>query len=579
MGLARLPQDDRAALAKTVKSQGYRAVSTATGLTHQTIRRALSGGLLAQKTHAAVKSLARQPAKVLTSQDFAGALRRAARRAPQRTNGAYSWPLETIRAARDAQLAGRFAVPVKLAEAMRTDDAIFVARRNRIAAQYALATKLAAHESARGAAVASRCAASVTVTPDVLTGIHGTLADHGVAIGHVERTPTADGTRVDMRLTEWPLEHVVYDSAREVLTTNARDETGRIDITHGDGEWIIFRKSADKPWTQEACLLPGALLWAAHTGALADWAGGSRAHGDPKVTGELPEGFALLDADGELTPEATAFLALLVDIVAGEAPAGLIPPGAKANFMAGSSNAWQIFVELVENREKAAARIYLGTDAILGTVGGAPGIDISALFAVASTLLQSDLLAIQTGLKTGLYEPWTAINEGDTRLAPHLEYVLPDPDADARQAEQAAKRTRLHTLIGEMREQKLEVTQADVDRLAAELGVSPTPRLASVENQTSTIVLAPTDVAKVVRVREARAAQGLQPFGTPENPDPRDDLTLTELEAKTQAKAEAAKAQAEAAAQADADAKVKAAPEAPSPTEPTAPTAPPEPTP
>lgn len=49
------------------------------------------------------------------------------------------------------------------------------------------------------------------------------------------------------------------------------------------------------------------------------------------------------------------------------------------------------------------------------------------------------------------------------------------------------------------------------------------------------LTLAPTDVAKVVRVREARGAQGLPPFG-----DERDDMTLPELEASAKAKADAA---------------------------------------
>lgn len=42
-------------------------------------------------------------------------------------------------------------------------------------------------------------------------------------------------------------------------------------------------------------------------------------------------------------------------------------------------------------------------------------------------------------------------------------------------------------------------------------------------------------MAKVVRVREARGAQGLPPFG-----DERDDMTLPELEASAKGKADAA---------------------------------------
>lgn len=57
------------------------------------------------------------------------------------------------------------------------------------------------------------------------------------------------------------------------------------------------------------------------------------------------------------------------------------------------------------------------------------------------------------------------------------------------------------------------------------------------------IPLAPTDVAKVTRVAEARASVGLAPFG-----DERDDLTIEELAAQIAAKAEAAKLASEPAA-------------------------------
>ena len=58
------------------------------------------------------------------------------------------------------------------------------------------------------------------------------------------------------------------------------------------------------------------------------------------------------------------------------------------------------------------------------------------------------------------------------------------------------------------------------------LGVSVPCKLAAFEAQAIPLQLAPTDIAKVVTAREARAAQGLPPFG-----DERDDMTITELEA------------------------------------------------
>src|SRR5690606_29830256 len=57
---------------------------------------------------------------------------------PQRMQGVYSWTLARIRQARDHQQSGYFELPVRLAEAMRTDDALFTAYQARCATQSAI---------------------------------------------------------------------------------------------------------------------------------------------------------------------------------------------------------------------------------------------------------------------------------------------------------------------------------------------------------------------------------------------------------------------------------------------------------
>lgn len=514
----------------TITRESARQVAKRAGVHHGTIANALQG----KPIHAdALERLSKIIPKTRSAGEFK-ASRGLDWKPPIQKDASLSWPLEKIRAARDAQMRGEFDQPARLAEAMRTDDAIYVAYQNRIAPQAAIAAKLVACEGARGEAVRRKAAASVTVERSVLAGIQGTMANHGLAIGYARHDVNSTGTIVSMRLEEWPLEAVRWNPSREVLETSTR-EMSRVDIVHGDSHWLVFAKFKIKPWTQAACLLPASMVWASHANGVADWAGGSKAHGLSQIMGALPDDFALEDEDGALTKDAQAFLDLMTALANGDTRAALAPPGFDAKFLANSSTAWQIFAELIQNREKAAARIYQGTDAALGSVGGAPGVDIAALFGVATTILQGDFGAIETALKTGLYDPWTAINEGDSRYAPRLEYQMPDPDADAKHAQSAAGRTRLATAIKEMRDQKFEITQADVDLLAKELGVHPAPRLASIDKQTATIQLAPTDVAKVVRVREARASQGLPPFG-----DERDDMTITQLDATIQQKADIA---------------------------------------
>lgn len=452
----------------------------------------------------------------------------------------FSWSLEVIREARDAQMLGQFRLPVHLARAMRTDDALYTAYHNRIAPQAAIEALLVPASGARGERVKARAASSCIIPRNVLAGINGTLANHGVAIGYNQQEVNDEGTRIDFRLTEWPLEFIRWDRAHECFRARTRDGGSEEFVTHGDGRWIVFRKFDDDPWTQEACVLPAAILWYAHMSGIRDWALASTSHGQAKIIGELPAGVTLQTKDGKLTAEAQAILSMLQDIVSGESGAAVRPSGAKTDFLANGSTAWQVFKELIENREKAAARIYQGTDATLGAQGGAPGVDIAALFNVATTKIQGDFRAIQEGLRTGLLEPWTAINYGDSTYAPSLVYQLPDTETNEQVAQIDKRRAAFAARLKEMREAGMLIDQAFVNKLALEYRIDP-PTLAPVASVSVPLALAPTDVAKVVRVDEVRGSQGLQPMG-----DERGKLTIPELDALAKSQTAAATAQAQA---------------------------------
>lgn len=469
----RICPDTVNAIRDRVNARGLRRTARDVGVSPSTLARALAGGGTSERTAAVLR---RVPARVRTSNDFEQI---PAVRPPRPRDTATSWSIPKIRSAIEAQMRGQFAEPKRMAEAMRRDDAIYVARSNRVLPVQVVASELHAHDSARGASVARRAIESVQAPRTVLAGIYGTLVDHDVAIGYVEHEPNASGTRVDMRLTEWPLEHVRWNNADETLETQTRDGVV-MPITHGDGRWIVFRRFAFMPWREMACLLPAAFVWAAHAEGVSDWQSSSRAHGLAKIIGELSEGHDLTDANGDVTNVAQKFYDMLEQLVEGDSAVAIRPAGSKTDFLANGSNAWQVFAENIVSREKAAARIYLGTDAILGSMGGAPGIDIAQLFGLASTKFQSDFNAIHAGLATGLYEPWTAINEGDTRYAPSMRFLLPDPDRDGKRAELALNRERLTKGIADMRAQGLAVTQETVDRMAADYGVEPAPQLAAI---------------------------------------------------------------------------------------------------
>ena len=417
-------------------------------------------------------------------------------RAPMQNSAAYSWDLPRIMAARDQQMGGRFYDAVKLAAAMRTDDALAVAYENRLAPQRSLGVRLVAAPGARGLRVAAEGENAfgrngASVTSETISALEGTLVNHGVAVGYNRWAARDDGSRLDLVHEVWPLEFCTVNQITRQLYTYcdpsfvpegqppAQRTPGGMMINipwTPDGTWVVYRMIDNQPWNQSAALLSGALVWSRHAFAARDWSKGSASHGNAKIVGTLPAEWALQQTNPttgaiELTPEAESYLALLQDIAALECPVGISQAGSTLQYLTNSSRAWEVWRELMLNAEKAAARIYLGTDGTLGSQGGAPGVDISELFGVATTRVQSSLAAITRGLQTGVIDPWAAVNFGDSSLAPLREYIIPDPDAQRVREEQQKNEAAFTAAIVARRQAGLDVTQEVVDELAERYGV------------------------------------------------------------------------------------------------------------
>jgi hypothetical protein len=393
----------------------------------------------------------------------------------------YTWDLRAIRRARDAQIRGEFTEPVRMAEAMRTNDALFTAYQTRVAVQSAIRLLWCGAQTPRGELARARVERAILLPQHIRESIAGTMCNHGIAIGYNEHTVVDDpqyGPTIRMSLTEWPLEHVRYNPSAGTLETRTRDN-GQVTIVHGDGRWTVFRKFGVAPWTQDACVLPGALVWAAHGGCISDWAGASASHGQPKVIGQLQAGVNLgSGTGGTLTPEAQAVLQIISALVSGDSVAGVLPAGAEAKLLYNGSTAWQVFKELGLDRGKAAMRIYTGTDATLGSQGGAPGVDIESLFGVASQRIQGDFEALERGFREGSTLPWASLHGLPEKDIPCAEYAMPDADGERKAGQESAAVTRLRTAVEDMKAAGLEVTQETVNVLCKVLNVSVTCTLA-----------------------------------------------------------------------------------------------------
>jgi hypothetical protein len=423
-----------------------------------------------------------------------------------------AWNLDMIFAARDEQMLGQFVRPSRMVEQMRTDDALFVAYRSRLAPQSLVPVEMEAAHGARGASIADESDASfgpngVAISAETIQDIHGCLVNHGVAFGACTMTPREDGSRVDAEMHYWPIEYIRWDPVFRVFKARADPNTVEpgdipnspyneygfvggywIPVVHGDGRWVIFKDHEIEPFRQNAAILPASLVWARHAFGKADWAKGSRAHGSAKVVGELPAGVPLQapGGGGKLTEEASAFIELLRSIATADAPAGIRPAGSKTDFLTNNSTAWQVWSELVLGEERAAARVYLGTDGTLGAQGGAPGVDITALFGVASKLVNADLKTISRGINTGVIAPWTAINFGTSELAPKRRYILPNDDREKVAKNYSDRNAAFFAALVAAKQAGLELTAEYISKLADDYRVrSPMPTAAPISIATN----------------------------------------------------------------------------------------------
>jgi hypothetical protein len=423
--------------------------------------------------------------------------------APIQPARAFSWSLEDIMAARDLQMAGKFSIPSEMSASMEGDDAIFVARQARLAPVDAIDVAIeAASDNQKARRISAQAAPLFGPGGTVLSkadekAIVRDLADHGVAFGiNAEWCPRPDGSGIDVVHRHWPIRDVEWDASTERFLAMIRVDgdppperapasmmgLGRlissVPIVHGDGRWVIYQSQSHRSYQHEAAILPGSIIWARHAFTAGDWLNVARVHGSPKWVGTLGNNNEPIRQEGEggvleLTQGAKDLLDLMADLANVARPYGIKPSNSEVELIVNQSTAWQIFDTLMQNAEKAAARIWTGTDALLGAQGGAPGIDISALFGVASTIIQGDLGTISRAFHEGVIVPWTALSYGSSLLAPRRMHQIPDPDLQRARAELVANETAYVAMVSARKTAGLVVAQDWLDDMADRLGVTP----------------------------------------------------------------------------------------------------------
>lgn len=437
--------------------------------------------------------------------------------------------LERVRAAIENHRQGLFLESSSLAIAILSFPPVLAALHQRIAPILALPRRILGGTSGLSLALANAVESQLAPRSGLLpppyfpTTLWGAtvfdLAFEGFAVWQHAYGPPDPITGVQMVYTRrWPTWAVQYYRYRRTFVAITSD--GPVDILN-DGKFTLVADS-EEPHFLGAIVALGeeALDGKSNQRARASWI---ERYSNPKLVGEMPPGVAPRSPEGDLFFDALGTLR-------GPDGFGIIPNGAKLT--------WQGLVASQSTAIKDAldSNLMNVSLALLGQNGTttSQGVYASPMFKdVARTVVDRDLNAIVRAANQGHVAPWLECNyaasiaaerAAGTWTEPVLEVPLPDPDADARIKSYGERLAALTKHLTEARAAGIVVDQPYVNRCAVQFEVEPPTLAAASATPIARLDLAPTDIAKVVRVDEGRASQGLPPVG-----DERGDMMIAEV--------------------------------------------------
>lgn len=344
------------------------------------------------------------------------------------------------------------------------------------------------------------------------------LAQMGFAVlQHVYGDPDpVTGVRM-VYTRRWPTWAVQYYRYRRTFVAITTD--GPVDIIN-DGKFTLVADN-EEPHFMGAIVALGeeAFDGVATKRARAQWID---RYGDPKLVGKMPANV------GVRSPEGQAFFQAL-STLRGPDGFGALPAGSSLEWSALSAQQSTAFETALASNWQYVAAILLGSD---GTMTRGTGVYSAPIFAgVRRDLVDRDLKAMVRAVNQGHVAPWLDANFSASIavaggwVEPVLDIPLPDPDGDARQASIATRMKAVVDQVAAERTAGCVVTQERVNQIADSLGVDA-PTLADMAaTPVARLDLAPTDIARVVTVDEARRSRDLPPLG-----DERGAMMIAELD-------------------------------------------------
>ncbi len=288
---------------------------------------------------------------------------------------------------------------------------------------------------------------------------------------------------------------------------------GLLPVTPGDGKWGLSTPHGPYRGWLHGSIRAVAQPWLARAYALRDWARYSEVHGIPIVKAKVP---AVGDAKqkqrfqaslSNLGSESVVMLPMQID-----------GTGYDLELLEATDQSWQSFLGLVVQCDMSIILPLLGQNLTTEVKEGS--------FAAANThsdvkqdVLELDNKNIADTLYRDVARPFAAFNFGDPEKAPYTYWDIEPIEENFRKAQTLQA---FGSAVLAMTQGGVKFDPVTLAKQFSIAGIKPP------EEQVARLTLTPTDVAKVVRVDEARTSQGLPPIG-----DDRGEMTIAELEQST----------------------------------------------
>lgn len=252
-------------------------------------------------------------------------------------------------------------------------------------------------------------------------------------------------------------------------------------------------------------------------------------NGQIKWIATLPDKVATHGAEGD------DFLAAVAGLSAPDG-LGIFPFGSKFESVALTRDTSGAFNDALSSIIAHVGMVLVGSPGPI--ISGAEGVyqaNAGLPGKVRQDFIDQPTIAFCRAFNQGHVVPWCEGNYGaeiagarraGTWVQPAFEVLLDDPEANARITAVIGREKARCEVLEARRASGIVVTQEDADAVAEAFDVSKVMLATTAATPAARLDLAPTDLAKVVTVDEARASRQLPPIG-----GERGKMTIAELEA------------------------------------------------